>query len=97
VVGEGYGVIGPGLGALGVLAALLVGGRLAPPIAAILVMAAPVPAVAVAHMVVDLVAGGPAHGNWTVEIAVALFAGLVPSAIGAALGMVLQQVFDAVR
>lgn len=97
MAGAGYGVIGPALIALCVLAALLVGGRLAPPIAAILVMAAPVPAIAVAHMLADVVASGAAHPRWPVEIAVALFAGLVPSAIGAALGMLLQQVFDAVR
>jgi hypothetical protein len=95
--GAGYGVIGPALIALCVLAALLVGGRLAPPVAAILVMAAPVPTVAVAHMLFDQVSGAAAHWNGPVEIAVALFAGLVPSAIGAALGMLLQQMFDAVR
>jgi hypothetical protein len=97
MAGDGYGVIGPALLALGVLAALLVGGRMAPPVAAILVMAAPVPAVAVAHVLIDALAGGAAHGRWPVEIAIALFAGLVPSAIGAALGMLLQQIFDAVR
>lgn len=97
MAGSGYGVIGPALLALGVLAALLVGGRLAPPIAAILVMAAPVPVVAFAHIMVDMFAGGAAHGRWPVEVAIALFAGLVPSAIGAALGMLLQQIFDAVR
>lgn len=84
-------LVGPGLAALGVIAALLVVSRAASGGRAFLLMSACLPAAVMALVVVDGWEDPSSHNLWPLELVFAFVVGVVPVLGGVLLGLLLRR------
>ena len=87
--------LGPGLVALAIIAALLVGFRLAPTRRAMAATLACLPAVVMARVVADTWQDPSAHNLWPFELVLALLTGAVAVLPGIGLGLLMWRVLRA--
>jgi hypothetical protein len=84
-------LFGPGLAALGVIAALLVVARAASGGRAFLLMSACLPAAVMALVAVDVARDPTSHNLWPLELVFAFVVGAVPALAGVLAGLLLRR------